>query len=327
MGCKQSKQVRVQPVGASEMHGGKLKNCQSETDAGIEADINDKRRNGKRSKSSKSRKSMGSSGSLDDGRDDRGGSAGSKKSDDSGLGDLGEYNHGFITENSDPSKVREVEENFREREDLDLAVTGTTLPTRNSAKDKARLEESMILQKLREEGLISKPNTEKKSGVSFEIVEMNPASHGSKLPALPPLKLAKIEKRRKKKRVLTEEEIQQKLERAEERRKRKEKARLEKIKEMDKADQTAALESFQDYQKKKEEQVTQKMDSVSDNRERRLREIKEKQLERERRREEVRRRKKERLEMGITESQEGIGENIKDASELLERQETPMVPE
>lgn len=69
------------------------------------------------------------------------------------------------------------------------------------------------------------------------------------------------------------------------------------------------------------------MDSVLDNRERRLREIKEKQLERERRREEVRRRKKERLEMGITETQETTGENIKDASELLERQETPMVPE
>lgn len=116
MGCKQSKQVRVQPVGASEMNNRKLKNCQSETDAGIEADINGK--NGKRSKSSKSRKSMGSNGSLDDDRGDRGGSAGSKKSDDSGLGDLGEYNHGFITENSDPNKVKEVEDNFKEREDL-----------------------------------------------------------------------------------------------------------------------------------------------------------------------------------------------------------------
>ena len=94
---------------------------------------------------------------------------------------------------------------------------------------------------------------------------------------------------------------------------------------MDKADQTAALESFQDYQKKKEEQVTQKMDSVTDKRERRLQEIKEKQLERERRREEVRRRKKERQEMGLSE-QEGTGENVKDISELLERQETPIVP-
>lgn len=101
----------------------------------------------------------------------------------------------------------------------DLGITGTSLGTRNSAKDKARLEESMILQKLREEGLISKPTAEKKSGVSFDIVELTSGNNGSKLPALPPLKLAKLERRRKKKRVLTEEEIQQKLERAEDRRK------------------------------------------------------------------------------------------------------------
>lgn len=106
---------------------------------------------------------------------------------------------------------------------------------------------------------------------------------------------------------------------------RKEQARLEKIKEMDKADQTAALESFQDYQKKKEEQVTQKMDSVSDKRERRLQEIKEKQLERERRREEVRKRKKERMLLGGEENENG--EIIKDPSELVVRQVTPMVPE
>lgn len=121
MGCKHSKQVRVQPVGASEMNPRKLKMCLSETDAGIESDINDtKRQHGKRSKSSKSKKS-GSSGSLDDNTSigsDRGGSAGSKKSNDSGLGDLGEYNHSFITEHSDPNKVKEIENNFKERDDL-----------------------------------------------------------------------------------------------------------------------------------------------------------------------------------------------------------------
>lgn len=100
---------------------------------------------------------------------------------------------------------------------------------------------------------------------------------------------------------------------------------MEKIKDMDKADHTAALESFQDYQKKKEEQASQKMESVQDNRERRLKEIREKQLERERRREEVRRRKKERQEM--EEIQAANGELIKDPSELMERQETPAVPE
>jgi len=74
----------------------------------------------------------------------------------------------------------------------------------------------MILQKLREEGLISRTNQEKNSGVAFEIVDVNSSN---KLPALPPLKLAKLEKRRRKKRPLTDEEIKEKLNRAEQRRK------------------------------------------------------------------------------------------------------------
>lgn len=74
----------------------------------------------------------------------------------------------------------------------------------------------MILQKLREEGLISRPSQEKSGGVSFDIVD---ATTSTKLPALPPLKLAKLEKRRRKKRPLTDEEIQEKLRRAEQRRK------------------------------------------------------------------------------------------------------------
>ena len=70
------------------------------------------------------------------------------------------------------------------------------------------------------------------------------------------------------------------------------------------------------------------MESVSDNRERRLREVKEKQLERERRREEVRRRKRERMENGELHENDNTGEIVKDTSELLlDREETPMVPE
>lgn len=331
MGCKQSRQVQVQPVGAKEVNKAKLKKCLSENDP-IEYDIDDNTGKKRRKRKSKSKKSLGSCDSLDDGgsldSEDRGGSAGSKgskKSDDSGL-DLGEENHGFITEYSDPDKVREVEAHFRERDGLELGITGTQLATRNSAKDKARLEESMVMQKLRDEGLISKPAAEKSGGMSFEIFEVN--SGPKALPALPPLKLAKLEKRRKKKRSLTEEEIKEKLQRAELRRKKKEQARLEKIKELDKADQTAALESFADYQKKKEEQVTQKMESVNDNRERKLRAIKEKAQERERRREEVRRRKQLRKEMAMQEGlEQGTNEIVGDASELIERQETPIVPE
>ena len=104
---------------------------------------------------------------------------------------------------------------------------------------------------------------------------------------------------------------------------------MEKIKEMDKTDQTAALESFAEYQKKKEETVTQKMETVNDNREKRLREVKEKAKERERRREEVRRRKQLRKEMEMQEggSEEKTNEIVGDASDLMPRQETPIVPE
>ena len=78
----------------------------------------------------------------------------------------------------------------------------------------------MVLQKLRDEGLISKPAAEKSGGVSFEIFEVNSGQRAlPALPGLPPLKLAKLEKRRKKKKSLTEEEIKEKLQRAEQRRK------------------------------------------------------------------------------------------------------------
>lgn len=123
MGCKQSKQVRVQPVGPAESNKKNLKATVSDNDAGIVSDIDDKR---KRTKRSKRKQSLGSCGSLDEGRSlesDRGGSAGSKKSNDSGLGDLGEYNHGFITEYSDPDQVRQVEQGFQAREDLGMLVS------------------------------------------------------------------------------------------------------------------------------------------------------------------------------------------------------------
>lgn len=298
----------MQPVGEAEMKRGK--DMDHTTDS----------RTRKHSKRSNSRHSLGSLDGDSLGPDDRQGSAGSKKSNDSGL-DLGEENHGFITEYSDPDKRRTVEEGFQERDDLELGITGVQLPTRNSAKDKARLEESLVMQKLREEGLISKTTAEYKGGVTFDIVDMKMSS---KLPTLPPLKLASMEKRRKKKKNLTEEEIEEKLRKAEARRKRKEQARLEKIKDLDKADQAAALSSFADYQKKKEEQNVQKLESAENNRERLLNERREKQLERERRREEVRKRKAERKALGLTTEN---GEIISDASELLDRQSTPQVPE
>lgn len=74
------------------------------------------------------------------------------------------------------------------------------------------MQEAMILQALREEGLITRSQGQGASGMSFEITSKD-------LPPLsrPPPRLAKLEKRRKKKKQLTEEEIREKLERAERR--------------------------------------------------------------------------------------------------------------
>ncbi|XP_067678323.1 DNA ligase 1-like [Haliotis asinina] len=307
MGCKQSKAVRIQPVGpASVAHDNTddVEICDSGTqtkdriksgnpDDQYEYDIDDqgnkvrKLRKKKKSRSAKSQDSLNSCDTLGDEQSmesDRGFSAGSKKSADSGLGECDEYSH-VITEFSHPDEVQKIEQEFGgEREDLDLMVTGKPCQKRLSAKDKSRLEESMIMQALREEGLITKTKTESTGGVSFEIVAKDHAMR-------PPPRLAKLEKRRKKKKALTEEEIQEKLERAEKRRKRKEQERLEKIKEIDKSDHLAALDSFAKHQQEKVEQTAQKMDQVIDNRERRMKEIRDKIKAKEKHAEEVRRRK------------------------------------
>lgn len=82
---------------------------------------------------------------------------------------------------------------------------------RTSAKDRERMQEAMIMQALREEGLITRPQGQGASGFSFEIT-----AEGEMMKRPPP-RLEKLEKRRKKKRALTEEEIREKLERAERR--------------------------------------------------------------------------------------------------------------
>ena len=88
---------------------------------------------------------------------------------------------------------------------------------------------------------------------------------------------------------------------------KREEDKLKKIKETDKSDALAALENFESYKKEKEVQQTQKMDVVTDNREKKLREVKEKMQQRERRAEEVRRRKQQALEQGLVTS--GIIDN------------------
>lgn len=93
-------------------------------------------------------------------------------------------------------------------------MVGVACPRRQSARAK-RHEELVIIQALREEGLISLPKSSAAGGLSFEVVEDKPEDAIRR----PPARLAKLEKRKKKKKVLTEEQIQEKLERAERRRK------------------------------------------------------------------------------------------------------------
>lgn len=293
MGCKQSKgAIRIQPVGPAEIRrdNSRLKKCNS--DMNIERDVNSRKKSSMRR--TKSQKSTGShltascaslDSQLSHADSPRGQSATSKvskHSTDSGLGE--EYAH-VITEFSEERAVQRIEEEFEEHNDLDLGISGVAIPVRTSAKDRDRMQEAMIMQALREEGLITRPQGQGASGLSFEIT-----AEGAMMKRPPP-RLEKLEKRRKKKRALTEEEIREKLERAERRKRRKEQERLEKIKEKEKTNTNDALEQFAQLQKEKEEQVNKKLDSVSDNREKLLKERQQRQKERQRRAELVRQRK------------------------------------
>lgn len=222
-----------------------------------------------------SQESLGSSTSLSD-RGDRGTSATSKVSHhsmDSGFAD-NEYQK-VITESSQADRVKEVEETFSTPRNLDLGVSGTACVQRGSAKDKDRLDEQRVMAALHNEGLIARPVSRAAFGVSFDIVAENTALFGGE--RRPPLRLAKLEKRRrKKKRVLTEEEIQEKLERAERRKKEQEELRLAKIQSLTKSNVQSALESFADRQQTVEQSQKSKEDQVAENREKRLKEMRDK---------------------------------------------------
>ncbi|XP_041360217.1 neurabin-1-like [Gigantopelta aegis] len=315
MGCLHTKVGRVQPVDGAAIsidntdsdiettdHGTQTKFGSSKValECNLDSKGNKSKRKGKREnrKSPRKKHSLDSTESLDDNisteGSDRGFSATSKSSQQSSDSGLGEDHYAtIITEDSSKDVVDTVVHEFGQERELDLGITGTACPHRLSAKDKKRLEESTILQSLRDEGLISKPKAESAGGISFEII-----ANETSTAARPPPRLAKLEK--KKKKVLTQDEIQEKLEKAEKRRKRKEEEKLEKIREKDKSDTLASLESFAQHQKEKEEQVFRKMDEVEDKRQHRLNEIRDRIKAKELHAEKVRQRKQRALELGET---------------------------
>lgn len=77
-----------------------------------------------------------------------------------------------------------------------------------------RENEDDVLKQLRSEGLLTSQTQTAKSGISFQLVDENATPK-----RIMPARLAKLEKRQKRRKLLTQQDIENKLKRAEERRK------------------------------------------------------------------------------------------------------------
>ncbi|XP_076462913.1 uncharacterized protein LOC143295224 [Babylonia areolata] len=337
MGCGNSKTVRVQPMGPPpDSAPGKegctqtvpeteQKHCGAPTkdsDSAAEYELDEhgnkvKSRTDKRRPGSNKdiRSPMGSCDTLEEDRSqgsERGFSAASKQSKDSGLGE----DHAHDRDESDTQKTGKPATNDLEP----LRVT-------SAPKDRlgTRVDEAQIMRGLREEGLISRPQLQSSGGMCFEIVAaedgVKDRGVGVGMPKPPPrLEKLAVERGKKKRRVLTEDQIREKLERAEQRRKRREQERLAKLREMERTDAVAALDNFVQYQKNKEEMIAQRMDQVLDNRERKLQEVKEKQERRKKHAEEVRKRKALAAAVG---AENGASHDLSLEDDLMVRKMTP----
>lgn len=81
----------------------------------------------------------------------------------------------------------------------------------NSARP--RENEDDVLKRLRSEGLLASETHEAKSGISFQLMDENSNSRRTM-----PARLAKLQKRQRRK-LLTQQDIEEKLQKAEQRRK------------------------------------------------------------------------------------------------------------
>lgn len=96
----------------------------------------------------------------------------SADSTDSGYDEYDEeYSH-IITEHSPPELVKKVEDEFFPVQLPEfLVITGRACARILSGYQKNKLEESKILDSLREEGLLAKPKGKTAGGLSFEVVD------------------------------------------------------------------------------------------------------------------------------------------------------------
>ncbi|KAF8790361.1 uncharacterized protein LOC129960799 [Argiope bruennichi] len=218
-----------------------------------------------------------------------GSSKSSSSSWDSGVYELeDDYSH-VITENSDPGKVREVDNEFVPNEDLELILVGKACPARLSARDRDMMEQQTILQVLREEGLIVRPPSRAVGGIRFELIAAQNAlsNQSSSIRKLPPLSIRK--KHKEKKAELTHEEIQQKLMQAEERRKKRTEEKLNKLATKDRQEIQTIAEQQAEINRQK---LNKKLQIKAESREKYLNEMQEKLKAREEHAQKVRERKK-----------------------------------
>ncbi|XP_076318909.1 uncharacterized protein LOC143229924 isoform X2 [Tachypleus tridentatus] len=209
---------------------------------------------------------------------------------DSGVYELDEEYAFVITEYSTPDKIDVVEQEFKPV-DLELIVVGKACPKKLNCKERDRYENEQILEMLRVEGLVLKRESRATGGIRFDVVSSDvdgvPLT-SSKVRRLPPIRLQRQQKQRKRKDV-TYEEINEKLQRAEERRKQQEVEKLRKISTKDKI--VEAMSAAAQQAEERKHKHDEKMEAVSRGREKYLQNLQEKVRAHEEKARKVRQRK------------------------------------
>ncbi|XP_076373163.1 uncharacterized protein LOC143258005 [Tachypleus tridentatus] len=211
---------------------------------------------------------------------------------DSGVFELDDEYAFVITEHSTLEKVKAVEREFTPVQNLELIVEGKACPKKLNFKERDKMENEAILEKLREEGLVLKTESRAAGGIRFDIVSEEEARKPANSPMvrrLPPMKLQNRDRQRSKRKDLTTDEINEKLEKANERKKQKEEERLRKLTTQQKIDEITSAVAHQVEEKKQKQD--EKMEAVIKGREKYLRELQEKSKAQEEKARKVRQRK------------------------------------
>jgi len=253
-----------------------------------------------------SRESLRSAGTGSVGQGVRGVSSATSKASahtcDSGL-EADYYGH-IITEESDAALQEKAL--LAERPNTpDLTLNGTQITTRKRS-GKQRTDED-IIDELKSQGLLSKP-VAGQSGMAFDVMIAPEFGMLKK----PPARLAKLKKRKTKKKTLTKEELEAKLRAAEERRRKREAEKIEKLDTVGKEKQVQeSLDATEEAQKKEVAvRSANDMTRVSGNREAHLMALREKQEKRKAHAEKVRQARLARLAAGAPTQDTDAGEGV-----------------